>query len=34
MKFIETFLDKYGIKDLKIAGFDIIFCDVMDFALP
>jgi len=21
-------------EDLKIAGFDVIFCDVMDFALP
>jgi len=32
LKFVETFSDKYGIEDLKIAGFDVIFCDVINFA--
>ena len=34
LKFVEIISDKYGIEDLKFAGFDVIFCDVMDFALP
>jgi len=33
MNSIESFSDKYVIRDLKTAGFDVIFCDVMDFAL-
>jgi len=33
LKFNETFLDEYGAEYFKIAGFDVIFCDVMDIVI-